>query len=55
MQDETVVTEGFAEEYIKATVTREISVESDEFDKSALPDNFKELIIELLIAKDIAQ
>ena len=52
MQDETVVTIGFAEEYIKATVTRK---RSDKFDKSSMPDSFKEPIIEILIAKDIAQ
>ena len=52
MQDETVVTIGFAEEYIKATVPRERSYE---FDKSTMPDSFKEHILVLLIAKDIAQ
>ena len=55
MQDETVVTIGFAEEYIKATVPRERSYEFDKSAKSAMPNSFKEHILVLLIAKDIAQ
>ena len=51
-----MVTEGFVEEYTKATVTGESEPDvREQFDKSALPDSFEKPILDLLIAKDIAQ